>query len=73
MLFRSLLPKVGSAVAAVAACGGAVHVSSHRWSHVMASGTDTIYDFTCNDIDGNPVSLEKYRGKTVLIVNVASK
>jgi len=34
---------------------------------------DNIYGFTCNDIDGNPVSLEKYRGKTVLIVNVASK
>jgi len=66
------LPKVGSAVGAAVACGGAVQLSQ-RWSHVMASGGETIYDFTCNDIDGNPVSLEKYRGRTVLIVNVASK
>jgi glutathione peroxidase len=34
---------------------------------------DSIYDFTVNDIDGNEVSLESYRGKVILIVNVASK
>jgi len=73
MLFRSILPKVGSIVGAAAACGGVAQLSQRRWSHVMASGGETIYDFTCNDIDGNPVSLNKYRGKTVLIVNVASK
>jgi glutathione peroxidase len=33
----------------------------------------TIYGFTMNDIDGNPVNLAKYKGKVVLIVNVASK
>lgn len=31
-----------------------------------------IYDFTVTDIDGNSVSLEKYKGKVCLIVNVAS-
>jgi cytochrome oxidase Cu insertion factor (SCO1/SenC/PrrC family) len=39
-----------------------------------AQNTDkTIYGFTMNDIDGNPVSLADYKGKVVLIVNVASK
>uniref|UniRef100_U5ETL1 Glutathione peroxidase n=1 Tax=Corethrella appendiculata TaxID=1370023 RepID=U5ETL1_9DIPT len=33
----------------------------------------TIYDFTVNDNKGNPVSLEKYRGHVLIIVNVASK
>ncbi len=33
----------------------------------------SIYDFTMNDIDGNPVKLEQYKGKAILIVNVASK
>ena len=33
----------------------------------------TIYQFTMNDIDGKPVSLADYKGKIVLIVNVASK
>ncbi|MEO1021290.1 MAG: glutathione peroxidase [Bacteroidota bacterium] len=33
---------------------------------------DSIYDFTLTDIDGNEVALESYRGKTILIVNVAS-
>ena len=32
-----------------------------------------IYDFTVQDIDGRDVSLEDYRGKVLLIVNVASK
>jgi glutathione peroxidase-family protein len=33
----------------------------------------SIYDFTALDIDGNQVSLEKYRGHVCVIVNVASK
>lgn len=33
----------------------------------------SVYNFTAGDIDGNPVSLEQYKGKVVMIVNVASK
>ena len=33
----------------------------------------SIYDFTMKDIDGNDVSLATFRGKVVMIVNVASK
>jgi len=33
----------------------------------------SIYDFTANDIDGNEVSLSKYKGHVCVIVNVASK
>lgn len=33
----------------------------------------SVYEFTVNDIGGNPVSLEKYRGNVLLIVNVASQ
>jgi glutathione peroxidase-family protein/type 1 glutamine amidotransferase len=32
-----------------------------------------LYAFKMNDIEGKPVSLSKYRGKVLLIVNVASK
>ena len=32
-----------------------------------------LYDFTVKDIDGQDVILEKYKGKTMLIVNTASK
>jgi glutathione peroxidase len=35
--------------------------------------TDNIYDFELTDIDGQKVSLSEYKGKTILIVNVASK
>ena len=33
----------------------------------------SVYDFTVNDIDGKQRSLAEWRGKTLLIVNVASK
>jgi glutathione peroxidase len=32
-----------------------------------------LYDFTANDIDGNPVKLDAYKGKVMLVVNTASK
>ncbi|HZX70171.1 MAG TPA: glutathione peroxidase [Rhodanobacter sp.] len=35
--------------------------------------TTSVYDFTVNDIDGKARSLDEWRGKTLLIVNVASK
>uniref|UniRef100_A0A8B9HF00 Glutathione peroxidase 4a n=1 Tax=Astyanax mexicanus TaxID=7994 RepID=A0A8B9HF00_ASTMX len=33
----------------------------------------SIYEFSAKDIDGNEVSLEKYRGFVCIITNVASK
>jgi glutathione peroxidase len=33
----------------------------------------TAYDFSAKDIDGNDVPLSQYRGKAMLVVNVASK
>jgi glutathione peroxidase len=37
------------------------------------SAAASVYDFRMSDIDGHEVSLSDYRGKVVLIVNVASK
>jgi len=39
---------------------------------VMAADK-TVYDFTLNSIDGQPAPLAAYKGKVVLLVNVASK
>jgi len=33
----------------------------------------TFYDYSAKDIDGNEVSMDKYRGHVCIIVNVASK
>ena len=38
----------------------------------MAAKTASVYDFTLNDIDGKPVSLDQFKGKVLLIVNTAS-
>ena len=40
---------------------------------LAASEPESIYDFSLNRIDGTPQSLGEYRGKVVLLVNVASK
>jgi len=37
------------------------------------STAKSLYDITVDDIDGNPQALSAYKGKVVLIVNVASK
>ncbi|MEP1152710.1 MAG: glutathione peroxidase [Balneola sp.] len=40
---------------------------------VTGNMPNSIYEFKAENIDGKVVSLESYKGKTVLIVNVASK
>jgi len=37
------------------------------------SAASNVHEFTLNNIDGKPVPLAEYKGKVVLIVNVASK
>ncbi len=39
----------------------------------MAVPAKGVYSFTLKSIDGQPVSLGSYRGKVLLLVNVASK
>src|SRR5215470_12236533 len=40
---------------------------------VAMAGEKSIYDFTMNSIDGESTPLAKYRGRVVLVVNVASR
>jgi glutathione peroxidase len=39
----------------------------------LSAEPKSIYEFTMNSIDGQPVSLKNFQGKVVLLVNVASK
>lgn len=55
-------------IATLALMGCAAHMSAPS-----SSAAGSVYDFTVSDIDGNDVKLEKYKGKVVMIVNVASK
>jgi len=69
-----------SSVAYLAAAAGAS--SSSRFS-VMASSSSSysgdptkapnIYGFSALDIDGNEVSMDKYKGHVCVVVNVASQ
>lgn len=61
-------------LAAVAAAGAA-----YRWGFIFnptptaAPSERSVYDFSMKNIDGRDVKLDAYKGKVVMIVNVASK
>ncbi len=40
---------------------------------VLPTMTSSIYDFKMNSIDGDLIDFSRYKGKTLMIVNVASK
>ncbi|MGD1844907.1 MAG: glutathione peroxidase [Salibacteraceae bacterium] len=40
---------------------------------IAVPGSKSVYDFTMNDIDGEPVKLQQFEGRVLLIVNVASE
>ncbi len=42
-------------------------------SEDMTNLKGSFYDFQVNDLSGKPVNLKEYEGKTVLLINVASK
>jgi glutathione peroxidase len=42
-------------------------------SLMLVTAADSIYDFKMNSIDGESIDFARYKGKNLLIVNVASK
>ena len=40
---------------------------------LFTSSVNSIYDFKMNSLDGQEIDFKKYKGKTLLLVNVASK
>jgi glutathione peroxidase len=40
---------------------------------MTAAGAASVYDYTLNSIDGKPTPLAEFKGKVVLLVNVASR
>jgi len=49
---------------------GQVGAAQQGAQHMAKSST--VYDFTLNDIDGKPVSLNQFKGKVIMLVNTAS-
>lgn len=58
-------------VAAIHLCS--MSLADEPSAPVTAANARSPLDFTMPDIDGRPVNLQQYRGKVVLIVNVASR
>ena len=47
-------------------------LSGHLQLHSKVSRMSTIYDFTATTLEGDDVSMAKYRGRVVLVVNTAT-
>ena len=43
------------------------------FSKINASDNSTAYDYKFNGIDGNPIKLDEYKNKVIIVVNVASR
>jgi glutathione peroxidase len=64
---------LGAVVLSIACLSIVKAVSLKSEPPAPESAYASVYDFTVNDIDNKPVKLDAYKGKVVLIVNVASK
>jgi glutathione peroxidase len=68
--------KLVSAIAATLICAAIFAVSVNCKTGAAASAGEkmnSVYDFTLKDIDHKEVNLAQYRGKVVMLVNVASR
>uniref|UniRef100_A0A0E0HQ04 Glutathione peroxidase n=1 Tax=Oryza nivara TaxID=4536 RepID=A0A0E0HQ04_ORYNI len=76
---RFLLParQWGAATTHGSAAVPVVAAPSRRWAPGVAYATaatgKSVHDFTVKDIDGKDVALSKFKGRALLIVNVASQ
>ena len=43
------------------------------FSKVIAGNSGTAYDYEFNSIDGDLIKLSQYKGKVIVVVNVASR
>ena len=67
--------KLTSAFALAFICAAAFGVSSSSFASAPITGEkmNSIYDFSLKDIDHKEINLSQYRGKVVMVVNVASR
>lgn len=63
---------MASAVGATAALASGATTTRAFFGGNSAPVSGSVHDFTVKDIDGKSVALSSYKGKTLLIVNVAS-
>lgn len=71
---NSYLLRNGFSFGALSAVGPALKSRNSSFAvYARATSEKSIHDFTVKDIDGKDVSLSKFKGKPLLIVNVASR
>lgn len=65
---------LGSLILLLASCNKTTKTSNASdMTTTNPTSAETVYEFTVKDIEGNDIALSKYKGKKLMIVNVASK
>nr|XP_040563864.1 putative glutathione peroxidase 7, chloroplastic [Lepeophtheirus salmonis] len=70
---RNSIRQLSKVTPLVIGAGIGISSTTKFYSSVMAQKVENIYGFKAQDIDGNDVSMEKYKDHVCIIVNVASK
>ena len=74
MLKNTLLILSAATLAmALSACFNPGKISSRPDSSHTMENSKHFFDFTVNSLQGEPVSLDQYKGKKIVVMNVASK
>ncbi len=75
MLLKIALPLlIFALVALISSCFDATKVAARPAEVSITKNMSTsFFQFTVNSLDGKPVSLEQFRGKKIVVLNVASK
>ena len=71
--FALALVIAGVALAWMACFNSSQVASRPQTTTAEGAGTSSFYQFTVNSLDGKPVSLETFKGKKIVVLNVASK
>src|SRR5438105_1515733 len=71
MIMKGLFLALAGATVALAGCTSSM--ATQQEGSMTQTAADTIYDFKMKDIDGKEVTLADFKGKVLLVVNVASK
>lgn len=70
-----ILAAIAGALFLFTSCFDSGKVASRpmQTSNPVASAATSFFDFTVNSLEGEPVSLAQFRGKKIIVLNVASK
>src|SRR5581483_9588869 len=70
---KNMFLQVSMVVTAIVVVAGLFAFTTRKKIKTVSTGASSVYDFKLKTLDGQETTLAKYKGKKLLLVNVASK